>query len=154
MSETPEIKLWIKRARMSEKGVSYETFRLLGWIDGKRIRKQFKSRDEAEGEKSRLEIEAANKESGTRTLNTRFTAAQLADAEAAFGALAGQATLSGAVQWYLANFKPPVTDVTLPIAKIAFIADRKPHVRPPTLRDYEGTLDAFIASFPAELRAG
>jgi hypothetical protein len=54
-------KFVLKRVRAACNGVTYDTFRLSGWLNGRRIRRQFKDRDEALGEKNRLEIEAANK---------------------------------------------------------------------------------------------
>jgi hypothetical protein len=55
------------------KGFTYEAFRLIGWHHGEGVRRQFKRREEASGEKNRLEVEAANAESGTRAINTRLT---------------------------------------------------------------------------------
>ena len=44
----------IKRAILTEEGVSYDTFRVTGWLNGLRVRKQFKSREEALGDRNRL----------------------------------------------------------------------------------------------------
>ena len=44
----------IKRATLTEEGVSYDTFRVTGWLNGLRVRKQFKSREEALGDRNRL----------------------------------------------------------------------------------------------------
>jgi hypothetical protein len=55
----------IKPVTVSNGGFTYQTFRLVGWTrDGQRVRKQFKSRDEAEGERNRLEVASANTEGG------------------------------------------------------------------------------------------
>lgn len=147
----------IKAVTVRAGGVTYKTHRLTGYLNGERIRKNFKSRDEADGEKARLEIQAGN--SSLRSILTRLTEAQVAEAETAFAHLGGQ-SLAGAVAWYLANYKPPVSD--MPLADVirpdgeveksgaisAFLADRKPHVRPPAYRDYAHTLDAFAKAFP------
>ena len=46
----------IKRATLTEKRVSYDTFRVTCWLNGLRVRKKFKSREEALGERNRLEV--------------------------------------------------------------------------------------------------
>src|SRR5687767_4630188 len=106
----------IKEATVTNGGFTYQTFRLTGWSpDGQRIRKQFKSRAEAEGERNRLEVEAANAESATRPINTRLTVEQIAEAEAAFTRLAGR-SLSEAVEWFISTYRPPQTAMDLKTA--------------------------------------
>jgi hypothetical protein len=48
----------IKQVRLTEKGFRYDTDRLTGWLNGQRIRKQFKSREETDGELNRLIVRA------------------------------------------------------------------------------------------------
>ena len=123
---------------------AYSTFRLTGWLDGQRIRKQFLSRDEALGEKQALEIRAANLNGDIRARNTRLTIEQLAEAEAAYSRLGGR-SLSQAVEWYLDTYRPPVTVTPLAVAETAFLEERTLHVRPLTLRDYRLTLQELRA---------
>jgi len=127
----------------SSNGVSYDTFLLSGWLNGRRIRRHFKDRDEALGKKNRLEVEAANK-GEIRARATRLSAIQLA--EAAMSRL-GPQSLSLAVDWFLATYKPPVTAIALETAVEAFLEAKKPHIRPLALRDYRVTLKAFQAAF-------
>ncbi|HVS52900.1 MAG TPA: hypothetical protein VHD62_11155 [Opitutaceae bacterium] len=134
----------IRRLMVRDHGFRYATFQIIGYLDGERIRKKFKSRDEAIGERNRLAVLAANTDSGTRAINTRLTVGQVAEAESAFARL-GEKSLSTAVEWFLTTYRPPVTQQNLLSAKTAFIADRKQHVRPMTLRDYEATLTDFVA---------
>ena len=95
----------LKEVELQEHGVSYTSYQLRGWLNGERIRRQFIDRDLAVGEKNRLEVQAAN--SGEITArNTRLSAVQLADAEAAFARLGGR-SISEAVGWYLTNYRPP-----------------------------------------------
>lgn len=136
----------IKPATIRNGGFTYETFRLTGWLNGQRIRKNFKSRDEAEGEKLRLEIEAGN--AAVRSIITRLTETQVAEAESAITQLAGKASLAGAVAWYLANYRPPVSEMPIEAARDAFLADREPHISATAYRDYKRTLNAFAAMFP------
>ena len=75
-------KFMLKQVRAASNGVTYDTFLLSGWLNGCRIRRHFKDRDEALGEKNRLEVGAAiNGEMQVRA--TRLSAVQLAEAEAA-----------------------------------------------------------------------
>jgi hypothetical protein len=125
----------------------YRTFLLAGWIRGKRVRKQYVSREEALGEKSALEVEAANVGGDIRARNTRLSADQLAEAEAAITRL-GPQSLSLAVEHFLATYRAPVTSMPLETAVAAFLEAKAPHVRPLALRDYRATLTALQAAFP------
>jgi hypothetical protein len=63
-------------------------FRFTGWLDGKRIRKNFPTRSEASDERQALEIQRLQAETGIRTTVTRLTDVQLHEAEASFRGLA------------------------------------------------------------------
>lgn len=139
----------IKTATVRCNGVTYRTHLVIGSLAGRRIREQFKSRDEAEGRKNELEVEAANLSGSTRARTTRLTESQLAEAESAFTRLGGR-SLSAAVEWYLATYRPPETATTLETAVTAFLAERGQHVRPVVLADYQRTLDTLKAAFPAK----
>jgi hypothetical protein len=139
----------IKAVKVTCHGFTYETFLLSGWLNGRRIRKHFKSREEALGEKNTLEVEAANVGGEIRARNTRLSAGQLAEAEAAFARL-GSKPLALAVEWFLSTYKPPVTAMALGKAITAFLSDRKAHVRDIVLRDYKNTLAGLQAAFPGK----
>ncbi len=79
----------IRTVTVRENGYAYTTHKLSGWLNGRLIRKRFKSREEALGELNRLQVQAANADGVIRAVNTRLTTAQLAEAEAAFNRLAG-----------------------------------------------------------------
>jgi hypothetical protein len=136
----------LKHVRVACNGVTYDTFRLSGWLNGHRIRRHFKDRDEAMGEKNRLEVESANK-GEIRVRPTRLSAVQLAEAEAAMGRLGSQ-PLSLAVDWFLTTYKPPVAAVAIETAAAAFLAERSAHVRATALGDYRRTLEWLKAAFP------
>jgi hypothetical protein len=104
-------------------GFTYDTFLLSGWLNGRRIRRHFKNREEALGEKNALEVEAANVGGDIRARNTRLGVGQLAEAEAAYARL-GPRSLPLAVEWFLSTYKPPVTAMPLGEAVTAFLADR------------------------------
>lgn len=140
----------IERTTVRSNGYDYPTFRVFGRINGRRIRKQFKTEEEAIGEKHRLRIFAANTLDPIRPAVTRLTPAQIADAEAAFARLGGR-PLSLAVDWFLTTYTAPLVEMALEDAKTAFLADRKKHVRALALRDYGNTLTAFINRFTGKM---
>lgn len=67
----------VKRVTLHANGYDYVTFRVSGRLNGQRIRKDFKSKEEADEEKDRLEIEAANTDGSIPPVNTRLTPAQV-----------------------------------------------------------------------------
>jgi hypothetical protein len=52
-------------------------FRLTGWLDGKRIRKNFSTRAEAASERQSMEIQQCQAETGIRATATRLSEEQL-----------------------------------------------------------------------------
>lgn len=139
----------IKAVAVKNGGFTYTTHRVRGWLHGRYVRQQFKSRDEALGAKLRLEVQAANVEGQVRPLNTRLTSDQLAEAEAAFHRL-GAVPLSAAVDWYLATYRPPVASMSLEKAVAEFLADRLPHVSKPYARDYQRELRRLVGCYPGQ----
>jgi hypothetical protein len=140
----------IKRQRV-DGPFSYWTFRLTGWLRGRRIRKQFKSEAEAAGAKVRYEIEAANAITAglnhVRPVNTALAVDQVREAEAAFHRL-GNRSLSFAVDWFLGHYRPPVVAKALADAVLAFREDRAPRVSFYVKRDYKRELAALEKAFP------
>lgn len=129
----------VRQIMVNERGRTYPTYQVTGYIDGQRVRKRFRTHDQAVGEKYRLSVQAANAEGEIRSVNTRLTKEQVIDAEIAIGRL-GTVTLDKAISWYLSNYKPPVTEMGLEPAIAAFLAEKLPHVSAPTFRNYRRTL--------------
>ena len=140
-------KFVLKQVRAACNGVIYDTFRLTGWLNGRRIRRQFKDRDEALGEKNRLEVGAANK-GEMQVRATRLSAVQLAEAEAAMTRL-GPQSLSLAVDWFLTTYKPPAAVVAVETAVAGFLSEKAAHVRSTSLGDHRRTLELLKAAFPS-----
>src|SRR5258706_16431341 len=65
-------------------------FRVSGSLNGKRIRKNFPTRTEAEAERQVLEIQGLQAETGVRVAATRLTDDELHEAETAFQRLKGK----------------------------------------------------------------
>jgi integrase len=133
--------------RLCQHGCSYDAFELSGYLAGHRIRKWFKNRELAHGEKCRLEVSAANADGGFQTVTTRLNPAQLAEAEAVFARI-GERSLSGAVEWYLANYRPPSVEMPLETAAAAFAADRNGNVSAAVAKDYGKVLRLLVRTFP------
>jgi integrase len=98
-------------------------FRVSGWLDGKRVRKNSPTRAEAEAERQVLEVQRLQGESGIRTAITRLVEDQLHEAESVFRRLDGRAhSLSFYVEFALANYREPLTQKLLAEAVIEFVA--------------------------------
>ncbi|MBC7368897.1 MAG: hypothetical protein H7343_19150 [Undibacterium sp.] len=139
----------VEKVAVTNGPFKYTAYRLTGWQDGRRIRKQFPNRDEAEGARLELEIQAANRANAIRPVNTRLSPAQVAEAEAVFSRL-GSRPLAEAVDWFLANYRPPKAAMALATATAAFLVDRAQHVRPVVLSDYSKTFNRLNAEFPGK----
>ena len=82
------------------------SWRVSGWIDGIRIRKNFATKVEAGAEKTALEIRAAQLVSGIRLTSTFLTDDQLREAEAAFRRVAGSThSLTFYLDYGLTNYR-------------------------------------------------
>ncbi len=101
-------------------------FRLSGWLDGKRIRKNFPTRVEAEAERQVLEVQRLQGETGIRTAVTRLTEDQLQEAESAFHRLDGlPRSLSFYLNFALANYREPTTQKLLTEAVTEYVATKQ-----------------------------
>ena len=90
------------------------SWRVAGWLHGFRIRKNFKSREEAAAEAATLEIKALQATSGLRSLATTLTDEQAREAEAAFRRLADKPRpLSFYLDFALANYRQPENQKSL-----------------------------------------
>jgi hypothetical protein len=84
------------------------SWRVTGWLHGVRIRKNFKSKEEAAAEKAALELKALQFASGVRAATTFLTDEQLREAEAAFQRITGNArSLSFLLDYALTNYREP-----------------------------------------------
>ena len=101
-------------------------FRVSGWLDGKRIRKNFQTRAEAEAQGQVLEIQRLQKDTGIRATATRLTEDQLHEAELVFRRLTGRSnSLSFYVEFALANYREPLTQKLLTEAVTEYVATKQ-----------------------------
>src|ERR1035438_1768459 len=101
-------------------------FRVAGWLDGKRIRKNFPARAEAEAERQILEVQRLQGDAGIHTTVTRLAEDQLHEDEAMFRRLAGRTRpLSFYVEFALANYREPVTQKLITEAVTEYVATKQ-----------------------------
>ena len=131
-------------------------FRVDGRIDGKRIRRNFKTRADAEAERRFLKVQRLQGDAGLRTAITRLTDDQLHEAEAAFLRLkdAPQALLAY-LDCGLANYRSPQQEKPLGEAVTEYFATKKAaHERTllsgRQLRSIQNELATFQRRFPKE----
>ena len=97
-------------------------FQLYARLDGKRFRKNFPTRAEAEAERQVQEVQRLQRETGIRAAATRLTDEQLHEAESVFRRVAGYAhPLSFYVEFALANYREPMTQKPLAEAVTEFL---------------------------------
>src|SRR5581483_10499348 len=131
-------------------------FRVAGWLNGKRVRKNLASRAEAQAERQALEIAALQSESGMRVAATRLADDQLREAEAAFHRLEGRArSLAFYLDYALSNYRDPVNDMSLADAAKLYLAVREAdeklgHISHRQFTAFRCELRALVAAFPGK----
>lgn len=93
------------------------SWRVSGWLAGIRIRRNFKTREEAAAEKAALDLRAMQVTCGARSTTTFLTDDQLRDAEAAFRRIAdGPHGLAFYLDFALSNYREPARQQSLEAA--------------------------------------
>lgn len=104
----------------------FTSWRVGGWLHGVRVRKNFKTREEAAAEKAALEIRALQAASGLQSVVTSLSTDQVREAEAVFRRLEGKAqSLSFYVDFALANYREPERQKKIEDAVADYVAARK-----------------------------
>jgi integrase len=105
------------------------SWRVAGGRHGVRIRKNFKTKEEAAAEKAALELKAMQATAGLRSATTFLADAELREAEAAFRRLAGKSQpLAFYLDFAFANYREPVNQKLLTEAVTEYVA-MKEHER-------------------------
>jgi|SRR5271166_1135423 len=131
-------------------------FRVSGWLYGKRIRKNFGTRAEAEAERQVFEVGSLQTKGKVRAAVTRLSDEQIHEAEAAFQRLEGQSqTLSFCVDYALANYIVPERQELLPDAIAEYVAAKEHefeqnHISRPQLGRIRWDLKRLQDHFPNE----
>lgn len=101
-------------------------FRFSGWLDGKRIRKNFPTRADADAERQVFEIGHLQAKSGVRAALTRLSDEQLHEAEAAFQRVTGHRQPHSCwVDFALANYRAPEKEKRLADAIVEYVAAKE-----------------------------
>jgi len=101
-------------------------FPVAGWLVGKRVRKNFPTRQEARAEVDALEIQRLQGETGVRSTVTRLTEEQLHEAEAVVKRLQGRPhSLSFHVDFALENYRAPSRQKAIAEAIASYIQTKE-----------------------------
>jgi integrase len=102
------------------------SWRVSGLLAGVRIRKNFKTREEAAAEKAALELMDEQATSGLRTVTTCLTTKQVREAEAVLRRLVDQPhSIAFCVDYTLANYRAPKREKLLADAVVEYLATKK-----------------------------
>jgi integrase len=102
------------------------SWRVSGWLHGVRIRKNFKTREEAAAEKTLLDIRSVQAATGLRATTTFLPDEQLREAEAAFRRLQNcPRSLTFYLDYALANYREPTTQKPLAEAVAEYAATKE-----------------------------
>jgi hypothetical protein len=127
-----------------------------GRLHGLRIRKNFKTREEAAAEQATLELKAMNAANGLHAIATALTPEQVREAEAVFHRLADKTrSLSFYVDFAVANYREPEKQKQLTEAIVAYVAAKQhefeqDHISPPQMDRIRMDLKRLDAHFPRE----
>jgi len=135
------------------------SWRVAGWLHGLRIRKNFKTREEAAAEKAALELKALQATAGFRSAITFLADAQIREAEDAFRRLDGRPrSLLFYLDYAFANYRDSACDVSLSAAVAEYTATKqKQHeqtlLSERQLRSIKYELEIFKLRFPTAMLA-
>jgi len=102
------------------------SFRVDGCLHGVRIRRNFKTQEEAAAEKAALDLNAMQTKSGLQSATTFLSADQLREAEAAFRRLHDSSrSLTFYLNYALANYREPVMQKPLSEAVMEYVASKQ-----------------------------
>ena len=131
------------------------SWRLSGWVAGVRIRKNFKTREEAAAEKASQEIRALQTASGLRSGTTFLTDVQLREAEDAFRRLDGRPhSLLFYLDHALINYREPGRQKVLTEAVSEYVAVKvkemeRTLISTAQVRSIQNELKMLLRYFPA-----
>jgi integrase len=115
--------------------------------DGKRVRENFQTLQEATGRRQELEVEGLNTKPSARLKQTRLSEEQILDAEHAIATFEGKPfTLSQAAKFFVEHYQDPVRPIKLADAFDEFLDQKtKANSRPESIRNLR-TRVGFLVS--------
>ena len=141
-------RLSVTQVKFREHGYAYTAYLVSGRSpDGRRVRKQFRTLQEAEAWASTEEIRFHNLDRDVHPVLTRLSREQLLDAEMAFSRLSGKSSLVEAITFFLSARIPKAKELTMREAAALFLLHKKTSgVRERTLKQIRSSLRLFEAS--------
>lgn len=130
------------------------SWRVDGYFNGLRIRRNFKTREEAAAEQGTLELKRLNATNGLHTIATVLTAEQVREAEAVFHRLGGKARpLSFYVDFTVANYRQPESQKLLAEAVTEYVSAKEheleqDHISRPQMERIRADLKKLNTHFP------
>ena len=145
-------RLSVTQVKFREHGYAYTAYLVSGRSpDGRRVRKQFKTEQEAAAWASTEEIRHLNQNRDVHPVLTRLTHEQLLDAELAFSRLRGLGTLTDAVTVFLREDRSSCQTRSLGNAVETFLGIKAASgVRGRTMKQIRSVLRMFVASVGAD----
>jgi hypothetical protein len=131
------------------------SFRVEGSLHGVRIRRNFKTQEEAAAEKAALEVKALQMASSLRAVTTSLTEVQVREAEDAFRRLDGRSrSLLFFLDYALANFRDTQQGKPLSEAVAEYVASKhreneRTLLSPQQLRSIKDELNVLRRHFPS-----
>lgn len=132
------------------------SWRVSGFLHGVRLRKNFKTREEAAAEKAALEIKALQSTSGLRSIATALTEERVREAEALFQRMEGKSRpLSFYVDFALANYREPAQQKSLAEGIAEYVAAKEhefaqDQISAPQMQRIRNDLKRLLRHFPGK----
>ena len=132
------------------------SWRVSGFLHGLRLRKNFKTREEAAAEKAVLEIKALQATSGLRSIATALTEERVREAEALFQRVEGKSRqLSFYVDFALATYREPDKQKSLAEGITEYVAAKEhefaqDQISAPQMQRIRNDLKRLLLHFPGK----
>ncbi len=132
------------------------SWRVSGFLHGLRLRKNFKTREEASAEKAVLEIKALQATSGLRSIATALTEERVRQAEALFQRVEGKSLpLSFYVDFALATYREPDKQKSLAEGITEYVAAKEhefaqDQISAPQMQRIRNDLKRLLLHFPGK----
>ena len=130
------------------------SWRVDGYFNGLRIRRNFKTREEAAAEQGTLELKRLNATNGLHTIATVMSAEQVREAEALFQRMDGKSRpLSFFVDFALANYREPAQQKSLAEGITDYVAAKEhefaqDQISAPQMQRIRNDLKRLLRHFP------
>jgi site-specific recombinase XerD len=135
--------LKIQEVVVNEKGYTYKSFSVAGYVNGKRIRIRCQNEQQANMILIREQTKAINASRSVEYLPTHLTKMQLDEAEAAIERLGRRATLTEVLDFWLSHHATTGEQITLGGAIERYLAFKESRVRSNTNGQSKQTLNRF-----------